>query len=419
MRILLIRPKWGKPHLTPPLSLGIIAALSEGCDVKIVDEDEEPIPYGERYDLVGITSPTSCSPQAYEIAARFRDAGAKVVLGGIHPSLNPDEAIQHADAVVVGEAEPAWPRILNDFAAGRLSGIYHNDRLADLNETPFPRRDLFAKTYHSPPPVEATRGCANRCRFCYLHEVPWGQYRQRDVRLVYEEIRRIESPYIFFIDDNMFVDEDYACRLFETITPLKKRWHIQAPVTITKNDKLLRIMQKSGCFRVMLGLQSFDETTLREEGVWQNAVVRYKDAVKKLHEHDIFVFGFLMFGFDRDRPSTFSATLKAVKEIDIDCVVTYILTPIPGSGLYKQFREEGRMISDDLSKYDWLSCVIQPKNMSPEELERRVKRFFFRANVPLLLKSFLFRRWRDWRHFLKLFLFEFSVADLRRLLKLF
>ncbi len=419
MRILLIRPHWGKPHLTPPLSLGIIAALSPGHEVRIVDEDEEPIPWRERFDLVGITSPTSCARRAYEISQRFRQTGAQVVLGGIHPSLNPDEAIQHADAVVVGEAEPAWPRVLADCATGRLAGIYRNGALADLNAAPLPRYDLFAKTYHSPPPVEASRGCANQCRFCYLHEVPWGGYRTRDVEHVCENIERLDSEYVFFIDDNLFVDEDYACSLFEKMIPLKRRWHIQAPVSITKNERLMRLMADSGCFRVMLGLQSFDETTLREQDVWQNSVARYKEAVRKLHKHGIFVFGFLMFGFDRDRVSTFPATLKAVHEIELDCVVTYILTPIPGSGLYDQYEREGRILDHDLSKYDWLNCVIRPARIRPKELERGVKQFFFRANVVLLLKSFLFRRWRDWKHFIKLFLFELSVADLRRLLKLF
>jgi len=248
MRILLIKPRWfhnGDGYkfvdLTrvAPLNLGIIAALSEGHEVKIIDEDMESIAYSSEWDIAGITVATFTSKKAYEISNNFRSLGVKTVLGGIHPSLMPDECLQHADAVVIGEAENVWTEVLDDISHGSLKKIYHGGYIRDLDKIPFPRRDLFPKQYFSGP-LQITRGCVNACRYCYLQSVPWKEWRKREnLDRVCEEIRQIENKNIFIIDDNLFVDLDYAKRVCESIAPLKRNFGIQAPTTIAKDDELL------------------------------------------------------------------------------------------------------------------------------------------------------------------------------------
>ncbi|MFH1421149.1 MAG: cobalamin-dependent protein, partial [Planctomycetota bacterium] len=246
MKILLIKPKWfvhggiykylDSVKFTP-LHITIIAALSEGHDVTVVDNDWEKIPYEQHFDLVGITCTTFTSERVYALADKFRSLGSKVVLGGVHPSLMPDECLQHADAVVIGEAEYIWREVLKDAENNSLKKKYHNPRPVDMNDVPFPRRDLL-KTNYWMASVQATRGCPNSCKFCYLPHVPWSKHRKRDINLVYEEVKSLKQRYMFFVDDNMFADEDYAIELCERIAPLKKFWSIQAPTTIAYNNKL-------------------------------------------------------------------------------------------------------------------------------------------------------------------------------------
>ncbi len=312
MRILLVKPKWlvadgvyrFLTHVTfTPLHLGILAALSPGHDVTVVDHDWDEVPFGGDFDLVGITATTYSSERAFAIADAFRRRRIPVVLGGVHACLMPEECLQHADAVVVGEAEYIWPRLLEDVAAGRLQRRYAQDRPTDMNDVPIPRRDLLRQD----PLVgmmQVTRGCNHSCRFCYLPSVPWHAHRRRDLDLVYEEMRGLRQRIVFFVDDNLFVDEDYAIALCEKIAPLRKAWSVQAPTTVTRNPRLLAAMQRSGCFFVQVGFQTVHPDSLKTAGVAQNRIEGYREVVRAFHRHGIAVQGFFIFGFDSETPAS-------------------------------------------------------------------------------------------------------------------
>ncbi|MFA5795269.1 MAG: radical SAM protein [Candidatus Brocadiia bacterium] len=385
MKILLIKPRWFvkggvyrylEKIKFAPLHIAVIAALSEGHDVKLVDNDWEDIPYQERFDLVGITATTFTSERVYQIARHFRRQGSKVVLGGVHPTLLPDECLKHADAVVVGEAEYVWSELLKDMAAGRLKKVYHNPTPVDMDHVPFPRRDLLNEDYRVAT-IQATRGCPNTCNFCYLASMPWAAYRKRDINLVYEELKQLKQKVFFFVDDNLFGDEEYVIKLCERIAPLKKAWSVQAPMNIANNERMLSKMKQAGCFNVQIGFQTVNPSSLEWASIRQNKVEKYRSVVNKLHRHNILVVGFFIFGFDYDDKRIFDRTLGIIKQLDLDDAHLYILTPYPGTKLYDKFKQEGRLLAGkDRTHYGWVSAVYQPKLMSPGELERGVQQMY-------------------------------------------
>ncbi|MCB4790501.1 MAG: B12-binding domain-containing radical SAM protein [Elusimicrobia bacterium] len=397
MKLLLIKPKWfikgGVYRILEnvrftPLHLGIIAALSDGHEVKVIDADWDEIPYYEKYDLVGISVTTFTSQQAYRIAKNFRQSGAKVVFGGVHPTLLQDECLEHVDAVVIGEAEYVWKDVLKDAQAGNLKKIYKGNKIVNMNDVPFPKRELLNEQSWIAC-IQATRGCPNTCRYCYLPSVSWKTYRKRNIDLVYEELKRIKQNIIFFVDDNLFADEDYAIQLFDKIAPLKKIWSIQAPTTIAKNEKILEKMALAGCFNVQMGFQTVNSKSLEWAAIEQNRVEDYKEIIAKLHKYKMLVTGFFMFGFDTDDKGIFDESVKMIKEIDIDDVHLYILTLYPGTQLYEQFKLEGRLLENrDRTGYGWSNAMFQPKFMSPEDLENGVQETYsnlyghFRKRLP-------------------------------------
>lgn len=381
MRILLLKPRWlvkdgvyrFLTHISfEPLHLGILAALSEGHDVTIVDHDWDEIPNDRDFDLVGITATTFSSQRAFDLADGFRQKGAKVVIGGMHACLMPEECLQHADAIVIGEAEYVWPQLLKDAATGALKPTYQQSQPTVMDDVPIPRRDLFR-----PNPlvgmIQATRGCHHTCKFCYLPHVPWHQHRRRSPDKVYEELKGMKQSIVFFVDDNLFVDEDYALALCEKIAPLKKAWSVQAPTTITKNLRLLRAMQKSGCFFVQVGFQTVHPDSLARAGVVQNRVETYREVVRRFHQHGILVQGFFIFGFDNEDSRIFPTAETCIKQMGLEDALLYILTPYPGTPIYDQLKQQGRLLAFDREKFGWANAVFQPARMTPQELERGVQ----------------------------------------------
>ncbi|MFB3894731.1 MAG: radical SAM protein [bacterium] len=378
MRILLIKPRWfefngvykilNRIRFTP-LHLGILAALSPGHEVRVIDADWDPIPYQDQFDLVGITVTTFTSTQAYTIAEQFKQTGAKVVMGGAHASLLPEECLQYADAVVIGEAEYVWPEILNDVATGSLKKTYQSSRVVDMNDVPFPKRELLHEQDWVAC-IQATRGCPHTCAYCYLPSVPWASYRKRDIELVYQELSRMRQQVIFFVDDNMFADEDYAIALFNRIAPLKKLITIQAPTTIARNPKLVEAMANAGCFYLQMGFQTVNPRSLEWASINQNKVSEYKKTISLLHQYKMLITGFFMFGFDTDTPEIFKQTTDMVKEMDLDYTHFYILTLYPGTKLYTKFKQENRVLEDkERTCYGWTKVMFKPASMTPEQLE--------------------------------------------------
>jgi radical SAM superfamily enzyme YgiQ (UPF0313 family) len=357
----------------PSLALANIAALTPKEDEVIVaDEQISPIDYNVNVDLVAISVNTSVALRAYEIADRFRKKGTKVVLGGLHPALMQEEALKHADSIVVGDADLCWPLLIKDFKSGKLKRKYVNSQKGELKNLLIPRWDIFkGMGYITSNFVETSRGCQYHCEFCstapfykHLHRVRPIEDVIRDVKCV----KRFPKKFIFFVDDNIIGDKEYAKRLFKALIPLKILWISQATVDIGEDEELVRLASKSGCFGLFLGFESISDANLREMNKGHNHIQKYKDTINLLHKYGIGLEAGFIFGFDHDDKSVFSMTLDFLKETKIDSVLAIYLTPIPGTKMYNDFKKQKRLITDDYSNYDFRHVVFKPRKMTVKEL---------------------------------------------------
>lgn len=368
------RVTFGGGSRLPPFALMVLAALSPPhVEVRIADEFVDDIDFESDVDLVGISLLTMAAPRGYEIADRFRQRGAKVVLGGIHATAMPEEAGLHADAVVVGEAELVWRRLLADAAAGRLEARYQGDELCDLRDMPVPRRDLVAEErYVSVNVVQTTRGCTNRCSFCSIHAIAGSKYRSRPVSDVIAEIETLPCPLVLFADDNIVGDPEYAKELFEAMIPMGVRWTAQATLAITDDDELLDLAERSGCAFLLIGFESLTREGIRSIGKLRtNQVDGYGRSIAKLHRRGIGIAGTFVLGLDHDDTSVFARTADFIQQSCIDVPTAGVLTPYPGSPLFERLRDTGRLLHTDWSRYSHVAgrVVYRPARMTPEELE--------------------------------------------------
>jgi len=348
--------------------LSIAAETPPGTSVRIVDEQVEEIPWGERFDLVGITAMTAAAPRAYAIADHFRSMGIPVVMGGMHPTFMPEEALRHADAVCAGEAEGVWPAIVEDTRAGRLKGIYRASAPADLSLLkPVPRGLLSGRHYATLQAVQATRGCPHQCAFCSVSAFHKGEFRMRPVEHVIEEIRSLKGKFFIFTDDSLTAEPEYAKALFRALIPLKKRWMSQATLRITDDAELVDLAERAGCVGLFVGLETFSSGNLNGVGKDFNPSREYRERIALLHAHGIGVEAGIVFGFDGDGPDVFRETLAALDDLRIDMAQISILTPLPGTPFFETMK--GQIIDGDWAHYDYHHAVFQPKRMSRETLK--------------------------------------------------
>jgi radical SAM superfamily enzyme YgiQ (UPF0313 family) len=360
-----------------PLTLTTLASLVPpelNADITLVDEGIGEIePDAIDADLVGISAITGTAPRAYEISARLRRRGVPVVLGGVHPTLVPDEAIRHADAIAVGYAEESWPCLLRDFAGGRLRRRYDQDPNLKLDNLPFPRRDLFdggmVNVAHT---LEATRGCIYQCDFCVV-PAAWGRPLQKPVAHVVADIRQMRARRVIFLDLNLIADVQYAKELFTALLPLKIQWGGLATTTIAWDDELLDLAARSGCRGLLIGFESLNQAALVETKKAFNMRRSYHEVVRKIRERRIALMGCFVFGFDNDTRDAFGETVEFVMASRMDLPRYAIAVPFPGTGLYKRLKSEGRITTEDWSLYDGQHVVFEPKNMTAEELLRHTR----------------------------------------------
>jgi len=366
-------------------SLYVAAAMPSYVDTQIVDEDVEPIDFDTDADIIGISFMTFNAPRAYEIAERFRKEKSKtVIFGGYHPSFMPEEAIKHADAVCIGEAETNAPRMIEDFIAGRLHPFYSSEP-SDLKGLPIPNRSLIRKSaYITPYAVQATRGCSNRCTFCSITAFFNNTFRTRPVHEVVDELKSVGRQ-VLFMDDNIISNTAYAKELFAKIAPLKKRWFSQCSIRIAYDNELLRLASASGCCGMFIGLESLSQNNLIHCNKNFNRACEYIWAIDKIHSAGIGVFAGIVFGMDNDTPSVFEKTLAFLNESKADALQATILTPFPGTPLFEELERKGRIITKDWSKYDFNNVVFEPKNMSKSMLKDGhdlvLKEFYSRRSV--------------------------------------
>jgi radical SAM superfamily enzyme YgiQ (UPF0313 family) len=378
-KILLIQPcsdsqrwKGQKSHFGwPPLGLGYVAAATPpGYDVRIVDEAVEAIDFDADAALIGIGIMTPNSLRGYAIADEFRKRNRTVVIGGIHASMLPEEAQQHADAVVIGEAENSWPQLLQDFGAGRLQGTYRVEHYSDLWDGPSPRRDLFKRqAYRFPSTVMATRGCPHGCCFCSTSKFFGRKYRKRNPQNVGREIASLHDRLFIFIDDNLCFDREYSLELLRLITPLRKRWVCQVTLNVAEDDRLLHAMRKAGCIGVLIGIESINQNNIAFIGKGINVVAEYREKIRRIHQEGIFVQGSFVFGFDNDDAYSFKPVLDFVFSTKLESANFCVLTPLPGTSIFEKLHSEGRLLHQDWSKYDRLNVVYEPLKLSAPALQ--------------------------------------------------
>ena len=364
----------GRGRQITPLGLGVLASLTpEEHTVQLHDENVSDYEFRDDVDLVGLSVMTARATRAYEIADEYRRRGVPVVFGGSHPTLLPDESIQHADAIVMGEAELTWPQLLEDVQKNQLQEVYKSPRWVEMDEVPIPRRDLISsKATFGATSIQATRGCPFDCNFCTVTKFFGGSYRYRSVDLVIEELEQEiakGNKNFFFVDDNIIANRRYARELFERMIPLNIKWGGQASITAAKDPEVLRLAAESGCMALFVGIESISKETLHSANKDFNNPDKYAESFKVYHDHGITILAGMIFGFDTDDQSVFERTVEFLVQHRIGLANFGILTPLPGTEVYANLNAENRIFERNWSKYSASQVTFHPKQMSAEQLK--------------------------------------------------
>lgn len=404
---------FGKHVLTPSLALTSFAATTpEHWRVEYWDENllhgqppADPIP-----EVVGITVHLTFAKRAFALADWYRRHGSKVILGGLHVLSCPEECAPHADAIALGDGVQLWPRIIDDIEHGRLRAVYEAQYETDYRSDPPPRRSMLPrKSFLTTTSLIATRGCHNRCGFCYLAtdglRMP---YRMRDPQQIAEEFAADGQPYGVFVDNNLGSRRDYLRSLCHALRPIEKIWSAAVTIDITDDPGLVREMALAGCTGVFVGFESLTDSNLVDARKKTPRASDYARRVRMLHDNGIQVNGSFVLGFDHDRKDVFAETAEWVEENRLECATFHILTPYPATPLFRQMASEGRLLHRNWDLYDTAHAVFQPKHMTPEELEAGYgwiyRRLFSHASIwrrrpeqlgavaPYLEMSYLYKR---------------------------
>lgn len=384
MKIALISPKgplyrarggiFRKSLRYQPLTLTTLAALIPAelhAQVALYDEGIAPIPDRLDADLIAMTVITGTAKRSYELAAHFRAQGRKVVLGGPHVTLVPQEAAGHADAICIGYAEDSWPELLRDHAQGRLKPAYRQrpDFSLDRPDMPFARRDLFdPKNFLTQAVFEATRSCGHDCEFC-VAPAAWGRRQlQKPVDWVVRDIRQFGQKRMIFIDLNLISDRKYARALFTALVPLNIQWFGLSTVLLAHDPELMELVARSGCKGLLLGLETMNPASMDDAGKRFNGSVDFKKLIGDLHRLGIAIQGCFVFGLDHDTPEVFDTTVDFALDAGIDLPRFSVLTPFPGTPLHTRLAAEGRILTKDWELYDGQHVVFEPRAMTVREL---------------------------------------------------
>lgn len=414
---------FGKHVLTPSLALTSFAATTPPhWSVQYWDEnllDGRP-PAAPTPAVVGITVHLTFALRAFELARWYRARGSKVILGGLHVLSCPAECAPHADALAVGDGVQLWPQILADVEAGRLRPAYGANYDTDYRRDPPPRRAILPRSsFLTTTSLIATRGCHNRCGFCYLStdglRMP---YRMKDPAQIVAEFEADDQPYAVFIDNNLGSNREYLRSLCRALRPLEKIWSAAVTIDVTDDPSLVREMALAGCTGVFVGLESLSDENLADAKKKTPKTAEYARRVRLFHDHGIQVNGSFVLGFDHDTKDVFACTADWIEQNRLECATFHILTPYPATPLFRQMESEGRLLHTEWSLYDTAHAVFRPKHMSPEELERGYawiyERLFSHASIwrrrpedrravaPYLAMSYLYKRSnRFWRFLIR------------------
>jgi len=388
-----------------PTTLTTLASLVPeelNAEIKIYDEFIEDFdPLTVDADLVGLSFTTPNAIHAYKLATILKKRGITVVLGGFHVSAMPDEASQYADACVIGYAERSWPMLLRDYSEGRLKKKYKESCKEEFYELKISRWDLLRRNkYFLPNTSEHSRSCVNNCSFCAIPSFNGNVMQYRSINQIVKEVRESRARNMVFLDSNPVENTDRFRELCENLKKLKIKWYSCISFTAAENSELIELMSESGCRGLLLGFESLNQNSLNIEGKGFNNVVLYKDVIKRLHSNNIYVFASFAFGFDHDTKEVFKKTVDFVNECNVDMINYGILTPFPGTPLFKTFDEQGRIITKNWSMYDSLHVTFKPKLMTVKELQSGFKWAYLKTHsLPSIIKRMTFSPTRSWKNF--------------------
>lgn len=407
-------PRYRRGHLwdmVPPVTGMHLAALTPASwDIDLVHEQVRPAPVSNDVDLVAISFFSGFADRAYQVADAYRRLGVKVVLGGPHVTYWPEEALQHADAVVTGEAESVWEKVLEDAARGQLQSLYRGSA-ASLDGLPSPRFDLLEPRFVVRRVVQATRGCPFSCSFCSVPDLNPG-FRVRPVEDVLADIHQplharrpspvplaqLQDKLIWFWDDNLLVKRPWAKKLLRALIPERRWWLTQASIDIVRDDELMNLMQRSGCIGIFLGIESFSKASLRQASKRQNQVARYRDAVQRLHDRGICVMAGFIAGFDDQTSSDVVTMADHINELGFDVPFLSVLTPFRGTPLYDEFLRGNRIRrSAGWNSYNGYNVAFEPELMRPNELRDAHRALWRQAFSPSYVAQRLSRGTRQLR----------------------
>ncbi len=362
-----------KYSLFPPLSLLTLAGLVSPDKYNLIVRDEhvEDIFIDEQVDLVVMTVYISSAKRAYEIGDYYRERGAKIFMGGIHPSTMAEEVMLHADSICIGPGESVFLEMLSDFGTNKLQRIYYGDKLTDLSEVPLARRDLMNKDrYLVPNTIVASRGCLYNCDFCYKKSF-WGEkyYKFRPLEDIKKELDTFKQRFVFFLDDNLMGNRIESRKIFRLLKEYNFIWQAAASIDVAYSAGFLEEAYDCGCRSLFVGFESISRDNMKHSNKVQNQKYDYVDAIKRFHEAGIMLNGSFVYGLDYDGPDVFERTLDFAIKNKIETATFHIFTPFPGTKLFEKLQQEGRILHYKWEEYDTRHAVFQPSLMSPEKLE--------------------------------------------------
>lgn len=357
----------------PPLSLLTIAGMTpeDEWDILVRDEHIESSEVEGHVDLVGIQTYISCAGRAYELSAYWQARGAKVMLGGLHPTSLPTEAMQHADAICTGPVESVWHDLLDDFESGQLKRIYQGACPGSAALVPLPRRDLMNQgAYLIRNTMVTSRGCPHACDFCYKSSF-WGPnyYEARPMAEIERELATVEDGLVFFLDDNLLANRRHACAMFDVLRASGIVWQAAASLDVTRDLGYLGEAYEAGCRSLFVGFESISPENMRGNNKRVNATTNYLDACQRFHDAGIMINGSFVFGFDCDGPDVFERTVEFAIQAKILTATFHVLTPLPGTRAFERLETDGRILHRKWEYYDTDHAVFRPRRMTPEQLE--------------------------------------------------
>ncbi len=376
MKILLISPRRdshvysNKGILIPQLALFILQGLTpEKHKVKIIEEEYQEIDFNQDCDVVAISCMTSNASRGYKIATAFKERNKTIVMGGIHPTILPDEALQYADAVVIGEAEGVWETVLSDIENNCLQERYH---VPDPDLTRYIPKDFSSiskKQMFNLVPVLTTRGCPYNCDFCCVSDIFGKKIKHIPIENAVRDIVESKAKNFIFLDDNIISNRKYARELFNALIPLKINWIGQSSISFANDTEMMKLAAKSGCRGLFIGLESVMENEVKNLKKLSNDIRETEKSLKKIRKMKIIIMASVIFGFDEDTPDIFEKTLKFLRKNRISIASLNILTPYPGTKTFDDLKKQNRLINERWEHYDHHTVVFKPKNMSPVELQ--------------------------------------------------